>query len=66
MNFDPQKIFIGLMDFFSILLPGARLSWLLMDDGWTCVVTGPGAIPGTPRLRCSRAAGVCLRGPHEL
>jgi hypothetical protein len=23
MNFDPQKLFIGLMDFFSILLPGA-------------------------------------------
>lgn len=22
MNFDPQKFFIGLMDFFSILLPG--------------------------------------------
>ena len=32
MNFDPQKIFIGLMDFFSILLPGALLTWLLMDD----------------------------------
>lgn len=26
MNFDPQKLFIGLMDFFSILLPGALLS----------------------------------------
>jgi len=23
MNIDPQKFFIGLMDFFSILLPGA-------------------------------------------
>lgn len=31
MNLDPQKI-IGLMDFFSILLPGARLTWLLMDE----------------------------------
>ena len=31
MNFDPQKFFIGLMDFFSILLPGALLTWLLMD-----------------------------------
>lgn len=30
MNFDPQKFFIGLMDFFSILLPGALLTWLLM------------------------------------
>ncbi len=32
MNFDPQKFFIGLMDFFSILLPGALLTWLLMGD----------------------------------
>jgi len=32
MSFDPQKFFIGLMDFFSILLPGALLSWLLMDE----------------------------------
>ena len=32
MALDPQKFFIGLMDFFSILLPGALLSFLLMDD----------------------------------
>ncbi len=32
MNFDPQKFFIGLMDFFSILLPGALLTYLLMDE----------------------------------
>jgi|LakMenEpi03Aug12_release.lakeMendotaPanAssembly.Ray.scaffolds.fasta_scaffold61327_2 hypothetical protein len=32
MNFDPQKLFIGLMDFFSILLPGALLIWLLMGE----------------------------------
>jgi hypothetical protein len=32
MNFDPQKFFIGLMDFFSILLPGALLTWLLMGE----------------------------------
>ena len=32
MNFDPQKFFIGVMDFFSILLPGALLTWLLMDS----------------------------------
>jgi ADP-ribose pyrophosphatase YjhB (NUDIX family) len=31
MNFEPQKFFIGLMDFFSILLPGALLTYLLMD-----------------------------------
>lgn len=32
MNFDLQKLFIGLMDFFSILLPGALLTYLLMDE----------------------------------
>jgi 8-oxo-dGTP pyrophosphatase MutT (NUDIX family) len=32
MNFDPQKFFIGLMDFFSILLPGALLTWLMMGE----------------------------------
>ena len=31
VDFDPQKFFIGLMDFFSILLPGALLTWLFMD-----------------------------------
>jgi hypothetical protein len=30
MNFEHQKFFIGLMDFFSILLPGALLTYLLM------------------------------------
>ena len=32
MNFEPQKFFIGLMDFFSILLPGALLTWPLMGE----------------------------------
>ena len=32
MNFDPQKLFVGLMDVFSILLPGALLTWLLMGE----------------------------------
>lgn len=32
MNLDLQKFFIGLMDFLSILLPGALLTWLLMDE----------------------------------
>jgi 8-oxo-dGTP pyrophosphatase MutT (NUDIX family) len=32
VNLDPQKFFIGLMDFFSILLPGALLTYLLKDD----------------------------------
>ena len=32
MDVDPQKFFIGLMDFFSILLPGALLTYLLMGE----------------------------------
>jgi len=32
MNIDPQKFFIGLMDVFSILLPGALLTYLLMGE----------------------------------
>ena len=31
MNFEAQKFVIGTMDFFSILLPGALLAWLLMN-----------------------------------
>jgi ADP-ribose pyrophosphatase YjhB (NUDIX family) len=31
MSFEPQKFFIGVMDFFSILLPGAILTWLFKD-----------------------------------
>ncbi len=29
MNFEPQKFFIGLIDFFSIILPGAILTYLI-------------------------------------
>ena len=32
MNFEPEKFFIGLMDFFSILLPGGVLTFLLMGE----------------------------------
>jgi 8-oxo-dGTP pyrophosphatase MutT (NUDIX family) len=31
MNLEPQKFFIGLLDFFSILLPGALLTYVLME-----------------------------------
>ena len=31
MNFEPQKFFIGLIDFFSILLPGALFTYLFKD-----------------------------------
>jgi len=31
MNFEPQKFFIGLIDFFSIFLPGAALAYVIKD-----------------------------------
>jgi 8-oxo-dGTP pyrophosphatase MutT (NUDIX family) len=31
MNFEPQKFFIGLVDFFSIFMPGALLTYLVKD-----------------------------------
>jgi 8-oxo-dGTP pyrophosphatase MutT (NUDIX family) len=33
MNFEPQKFFIGLVDFFSILMPGAMLAYVVKDWG---------------------------------
>lgn len=38
MNFEPQKFFIGLVDFFSILMPGAMLVYLGKD--WVAVKFG--------------------------
>jgi ADP-ribose pyrophosphatase YjhB (NUDIX family) len=35
MNFEPQKFFIGLVDFFSIFMPGALLTYLLKD--WVAI-----------------------------
>jgi hypothetical protein len=32
MNFELRKFFIGMMDLFSILLPGALLTYLLMGE----------------------------------
>jgi ADP-ribose pyrophosphatase YjhB (NUDIX family) len=31
MSFEPEKFFIGLMDFFSILLPGALITYFVQD-----------------------------------
>ena len=33
MNFEPQKLFIGLVDFFTILMPGAILAYVVKDWG---------------------------------
>lgn len=38
MNFEPQKFFIGLVDFFSILMPGAMLTYLGKD--WIALKLG--------------------------
>jgi 8-oxo-dGTP pyrophosphatase MutT (NUDIX family) len=33
MSFEPQKFFIGLVDFFAVILPGALLTFLIKDLG---------------------------------
>ena len=33
MNFEPQKFFVGLIDFFSVLLPGSIVAFLLNASG---------------------------------
>ena len=38
MNFEPQKFFIGLVDFFSVLMPGAMLTYVGKD--WVAVRLG--------------------------
>ncbi|MEI6758501.1 MAG: NUDIX domain-containing protein [Chlorobium sp.] len=40
MNFEPQKFFIGLIDFFSVLMPGAMLAYLGKD--WAAAQFGLG------------------------
>jgi hypothetical protein len=42
MSCEPEKFFIGLIDFFSILLPGALLTYLLNDDvgPWLFTIAG--------------------------
>lgn len=54
MNFEPQKFFIGLMDFFSILLPGALLTYLLKDE------VGPVVLGDYKYLKLSGAEGVAV------
>jgi 8-oxo-dGTP pyrophosphatase MutT (NUDIX family) len=44
MNFEPQKFFIGLVDFFSIMMPGAMLVYLGKD----CVAMRFGLANGFP------------------
>lgn len=34
MKFEPEKFFIGLIDFFSILMPGAILTYMIILEPW--------------------------------
>ena len=47
MNFEPQKFFIGIIDLFSILLPGAVIAYLAKQSGIVATMIpleiGPGA-----------------------
>lgn len=48
MNFEPQKFFVGLIDFFAVWLPGALLIYLFMNG------TGPSLFEGA---RFEKASG---------
>jgi 8-oxo-dGTP pyrophosphatase MutT (NUDIX family) len=37
MSFEPKNFFIGLMDFFSILMPGALLTYYIGNHSWQCL-----------------------------
>lgn len=41
MSFEPQKFFIGLVDFFSVLLPGVLFTYLLRDEIASHVLNHP-------------------------
>ncbi|HEX5483992.1 MAG TPA: hypothetical protein VFZ08_15325, partial [Terriglobia bacterium] len=42
MDFDPQKFFIGLTDFFAVLLPGALVTYFLNQAGIGKALLGNG------------------------
>ena len=42
MGFEPQKFFIGVIDFFSVLLPGVVLAFFKKDDLWRLLEYKPG------------------------
>ena len=57
MNFEPEKFFIGLMDFFSILLPGALLTFLA---GRVIPRSGTGYVPCPKGLTGCRKDKGCV------
>jgi hypothetical protein len=53
MDFEPQKFFIGVIDFFSILLPGAALTFLFKDHvGSQVLGKRYGTLQGDQRAAC--------------
>jgi len=62
MNFEPQKFFVGLVDFFSIFLPGATLAYVIRD--WVyATFLGPNMHPPVDRVE---AGLVFLFGSYLL
>ena len=62
MNFEPQKFFIGLVDFFSIFMPGALLTYLLKD--WVAMrfLGQPARVSARTkpsRRSCSSSPAIC-------
>jgi len=60
VNLAPQTFFIGLIDFVSILLPGALLTWLLIGEVGPAVLGDRhAALTSAPssRSRTSSSAG---------
>ncbi|HEY2911970.1 MAG TPA: hypothetical protein VGK21_01300, partial [Candidatus Angelobacter sp.] len=43
MGFEPQKFFIGVIDFFSVLLPGVVLTFFVKAPLWRLLEYKPGA-----------------------
>lgn len=53
MSFEPEKFFIGLMDFFAVLLPGALLTYLIKD------MVGPSVL-GSDYYRLGETEGTAI------
>jgi len=47
MNYKPADFFIGVMEFFAILMPGAMLAFLLIDCGTLLFGNSLPSLPGT-------------------
>ncbi len=60
MNFEPQKFFIGVIDFFSVIMPGALLAFLLKDS------LAPLLGPGIDRLQGAEAWAAFLFAGYLL